>query len=70
MRSTGNRYGVWKMAAEKYEFLLNSELNNDQLSIAVDLAVSLRADEIEKFLEIYDSIPESIDTELVSCIKR
>jgi hypothetical protein len=55
------------MAEEKDYLWLDIELNNEQIPIVIDLAVALREVEVEKFLELYDSIPESVETKRVSC---
>lgn len=60
-----NRHGVDKMA-DKQEVLLEKALKNDEIPIAIDLAEALRTDEVEKFLELYDNIPKTLQIERVS----
>ncbi|KAK3753248.1 hypothetical protein QZH41_004453 [Actinostola sp. cb2023] len=58
------------MAEKQDETLLNNTLKHDEIPIAIELAVALRADEVDKFLELYDSIPKTVQTERVDKIKE
>lgn len=44
------------------------ELDHDEANIAVSLSEALQADEVEKFLVLYDTIPRNITTERVSFV--
>ena len=54
------------MAENNDDFLLDYELNNDEIPITIELALAMKADEVEKFLELYDSIPKSVESKRVS----
>lgn len=41
-------------------------LENEETVLAIHLAEALRADEVETFLEIYDSLPSSTEIKRVS----
>ncbi|XP_032242329.2 uncharacterized protein LOC5516548 isoform X1 [Nematostella vectensis] len=62
--------GVDKMAEMQNEFLLLNGLDSAELSITIELADSLVADDVEQFLELYDSIPKSVSTERINHIKE
>ena len=42
------------------------QLDHEEINIAVSLSEALQADEVERFLVLYDSIPSIIATERVS----
>lgn len=54
------------MADKQDEVLVNKTLKNDEIPIAIELAEALRADEVEKFLDLYDNIPKTLEIERVS----
>lgn len=43
-------------------------LEDEETVLAIRLAEALRTDEVESFLEIYDSIPSTTDTKRVSIV--
>ena len=52
--------------ADLGENLCSPDLKEEETVLAVRLAEALRADEVETFLEIYDSIPCSTNWKRVS----
>lgn len=46
--------------------IVDEGLDREEINIALSLSEALQADEVEKFLVLYDSIPSCIATERVS----
>lgn len=54
------------MAEKQHDILLDNNLKQDEIALAVELAEALRADEVDRFLELYDNIPKTLEKERVS----
>ena len=54
--------------ADCQENFIAPDLGEEETALAIRLAEALRTDEVETFLEIYDSIPSSTETKQVSIL--
>ena len=52
--------------ADWQENFSSPDLGEEETVLAIRLAEALRTDEVETFLEIYDSIPSTTETKRVS----
>lgn len=52
--------------ADSQENFSAPDLRDEETVLAIRLAEALRTDEVETFLEIYDSIPSTTETKRVS----
>lgn len=61
-------FWTWGNMADWQENFSSPVLGEEETVLAIRLAEALRTDEVETFLEIYDSIPSTTETKRVSIL--